>query len=166
MPVARLLSVTLLFCSSLAFSQTQSHLNFDAALKPDSNLLSQLLPGLDTPATFAEPWQIMRTQLTDSQNTPNDQAKVNAEAERAARLFASIPYDPNIQHPWVKFSPDGKIIGLGVAEDKTCLVLRTYVVERDSRDSDATHLVRSSTCQPANRYGLKTTVMTSGDSDR
>jgi hypothetical protein len=39
----------------------------------------------------------------------------------------------------------------------TCLKLRSYVVARDSKNSDSTHLVSYSTCQPTSRYGLKTT---------
>jgi hypothetical protein len=43
--------------------------------------------------------------------------------------------------------------------DLVCLMIRSYVVARDSKDSDATHFVRSSTCQLASRYQLKTTQM-------
>jgi hypothetical protein len=170
MPVARLVAAALVLCSSLAFSQTvPSHPDFDAAVKPDSNLLAQLLPGMHTPDTmFAEPWQIMRAQQaesnTPSQKTLNDQAKANAMAEQAARLLASIPYDPNSQRPRFKFSPDGKLLGWGV--DESCFSIRSFQVERDSKDSDATHLVRSSTCQPASRFGVKTAVMTQGHSDQ
>ena len=41
----------------------------------------------------------------------------------------------------------------------TCLKIRSYVVARDSKDSDSTHPVRYSTCQPSTRYRLKTTEM-------
>ena len=41
--------------------------------------------------------------------------------------------------------------------DTTCLKIRSYVVARDSKDSDSTHPVSYSTCQPAARYQLKTT---------
>jgi hypothetical protein len=33
-----------------------------------------------------------------------------------------------------------------------CYSIRSYVVARDRKDSDATHLVGYSTCRPANRY--------------
>jgi hypothetical protein len=44
------------------------------------------------------------------------------------------------------------------SDDHSCFMIRSYVVARDSKYSEATHFVRSSTCQPARRYGLKTTV--------
>ena len=46
--------------------------------------------------------------------------------------------------------------------DITCLKIRSYVVARDSKDSDSTHPVSYSTCQPASRYRLKTTDLRSG----
>ena len=42
--------------------------------------------------------------------------------------------------------------------DTFCLKMRSYLVARDSRRSDSTHLVGYSTCQPANRYRLRTAV--------
>lgn len=47
-------------------------------------------------------------------------------------------------------SPDGQLL------DTTCYAIRSYVFARDSQDSDSTHLVDYSTCQPASRYRLKT----------
>jgi hypothetical protein len=41
--------------------------------------------------------------------------------------------------------------------DNTCYAIRSYVVARDDKDSDSTHLVHYSTCQPASRYRLRTT---------
>jgi hypothetical protein len=56
--------------------------------------------------------------------------------------------------------PDGQL-----ADDTTCLTMRSYVVARDSKDSDSTHLVSYSTCQPAARYRVKTTEMRSVSPD-
>jgi hypothetical protein len=39
----------------------------------------------------------------------------------------------------------------------TCYSIRSYLMARDSKDSDSTHLVSTSTCQPAQHYALKTT---------
>jgi len=39
--------------------------------------------------------------------------------------------------------------------DTTCYVISSYVVARDKKNSDSTHIVGYSTCQPANRYRLK-----------
>lgn len=43
--------------------------------------------------------------------------------------------------------------------DKVCYAIRSYVVARDSKDSDSVHPVSYSTCQPASRYRLKNTVI-------
>jgi len=42
--------------------------------------------------------------------------------------------------------------------DAVCLKIRSYLMARDSRGSDSTHLVGYSTCQPASRYRLRTAV--------
>ncbi|HEV2470470.1 MAG TPA: hypothetical protein VGS78_14865 [Candidatus Sulfotelmatobacter sp.] len=39
-----------------------------------------------------------------------------------------------------------------MADAGACYSIRSYVVARDSKNSDATHLVGYSTCRPANRY--------------
>jgi len=53
---------------------------------------------------------------------------------------------------------------LVLPDDDICYTMRTYVVARDQKDSDSTHPVRSSTCQPAKRYQLKTTEIRGSDS--
>ena len=59
---------------------------------------------------------------------------------------------PNKSH--LDVSPDGEL-----AMYATCYSMRSYVVARDSKQSDSTHFVRYSTCQPANRYRLKSAEM-------
>jgi hypothetical protein len=57
--------------------------------------------------------------------------------------------------PWRKPStgPVSSLSGLG---DETCLFIRSYQVARDDAHSDSTHLVHTSTCQPARRFHVKT----------
>lgn len=43
-------------------------------------------------------------------------------------------------------------------DDTTCYVISSYVVARDSKNSDAVHPVSYTTCVPASRYRLRTTV--------
>jgi hypothetical protein len=50
-------------------------------------------------------------------------------------------------------------------EGPTCYMIRSYVVVRDSKDSDTTHPASHSTCQPATRYGVKTTEIRSATAD-
>jgi hypothetical protein len=44
----------------------------------------------------------------------------------------------------------------GPAADFTCLSIRSYVVKRDSKNSDSVHPAGYSTCIPARRFRLKT----------
>lgn len=48
-------------------------------------------------------------------------------------------------------TPDGPL-----ASDFTCLSIRSYVVKRDSKNSDSVHPAGYSTCVPAKRFSLKT----------
>jgi hypothetical protein len=41
------------------------------------------------------------------------------------------------------------------APSSLCYTIRSFVVARNRKDSDATHFVRSSTCQPAAQYTVK-----------
>jgi hypothetical protein len=167
MPAARLVAIVVV-CACSAFAQQQSSISGRASNNRFEDYGFFASPPAANPS---EPWRIIpeRTQQEGSgqanSNMPlNDPAKLDAMAERAARLLASIPYDPNSQHLWVKFSPDGEIAGWGV--DETCLSIRSYKVARDSKDSDATHPVSESTCLPASRYGVKSAVMNAGHSDQ
>jgi hypothetical protein len=40
-------------------------------------------------------------------------------------------------------------------DDHVCYAIRSYVVARDSKNSDSVHPVSSTTCVPVKRYGLK-----------
>jgi hypothetical protein len=52
-------------------------------------------------------------------------------------------------------SDDVELLG-----DEICYTIRSYVVARDTRDSDSTHPVKSSTCQMASRFRVKTVAPT------
>lgn len=67
---------------------------------------------------------------------------------------------PHPNEPQFLFVPDL------LPGDSVCLKIRSYVMKRDSRDSDSTHLVGYSTCQPASRYRLRTTEIRSSSPDR
>jgi hypothetical protein len=41
----------------------------------------------------------------------------------------------------------------------TCYAIRSYVVARDSKDSDSTHPAGYSTCRPSERYQVRTAEM-------
>jgi hypothetical protein len=42
--------------------------------------------------------------------------------------------------------------------DNVCYTMRSYIVARESRNSDSTELVGYSTCQPSSKYELRITV--------
>ena len=127
MSYTRLLLVALWFCSLPAFSQDHSLIAENAG----SNV--QRIPDLRTPpaATPSEPWRILPKPDSDRNQG-----------------FLITP-DPGPEGMIV--SPDGPL-----AVGTTCYNIRSYVVSRDSKDSDSVHPVGYSTCIPANRYRLKT----------
>jgi len=150
MPVARLFAATLALCSTLLFAQdrpenTRPHGDF--LISPDSR---------STPIA-SEPWRILPGPLQDS------------DASRALIAHAE-QYEPD----GYKVDASGMIVSprrfyleppADSTDDKLCFTIRSYVVERDEKDSDSTHAVGSSTCQPARRYALKK-VQISPDSSR
>ena len=68
---------------------------------------------------------------------------------------------PNSRSPLITLLPDGEY-----TTDSICYAIRSYVVARDDKDSDSTHPVDSSTCQPASHYRVKKAQAESGSSDR
>lgn len=164
MHVARFALAMLLFCALSSFAQQQPSTDV-----PFGNLL--LWPGQFAAATsdvaLAAPWRIIseRTEQADSTKPAQDQLsdsqtdrRVQDALNALTREMAEHHIDPNSVHPWVKISPDG-VLTSGVDED--CYYIRSYVVARDNKDSDATHRVSESTCQPASRYGTKNAVLKS-----
>jgi len=148
MTLARLLAATLLFCALPGFAQHNPG-------TPLTNFRTPAAEPAELWTMIPEPEMNSARQAVDRDSS--DHAKIDL-AHEAERLIASIPFDPNSQTLTVKASPDGKILSWAL-EDRSCLTLRSYVVARDSKDSDSTHLVSYSTCQPAARYRVKTTEM-------
>lgn len=96
----------------------------------DSN--TQFVPDLHTPpaATSSEPWRILPKADSDKD--------------------AQIVMKPQLYSDGMPMLPGGP------GADDTCFAIRSYVVARDSKDSDSVHLVRYTTCVPAAKYRLKT----------
>jgi hypothetical protein len=127
----RPLMALLLICSA-AFAQTQSDsatpANQTAAAKPSAALESDA------------------TQETS-------QFKID-------HLFDPKLAGRNRNETTLNFFSDSKfaITGDPLPGDSYCLKIRSYVVARDSKDSDSVHLVGYTTCVPASRYRLRMTV--------
>lgn len=128
MPYKPLLLLALWFCSLSAFSQDHSLI----AGKSGSHV--QPIPDLLTPlaATPSEPWRIL--------------PKPDSDKDKGLILIT-----PDLGPEGIIVSPDGLL-----AAETTCYNIRSYVVSRDSKDSDSVHPVGYSTCIPATRYRLKT----------
>ena len=78
----------------------------------------------------------------DSAKSADAKAKPQAEvAVGAPGVLVPAQSSPNILNQFQ--SPEN-------ANVNVCFKMRTYVMARDSKDSDSTHLVRYSTCTPAN----------------
>jgi hypothetical protein len=158
MPFVRILGAALVLFSLPAF--TQDNGGFLPSNRDFSNV-----PHFALTATPSEPWRIIPKQPlnTNSARPPLDRIlsskdKDDLTHEAPVRLQASIPLDQNSQMLMVKVLPDEQIPTANL-EDKTCYAIHSYVVARDDKDSDSTHAVSSSTCQPARHYGLRNADM-------
>ena len=92
--------------------------------------------------------------------------------EAQKREFTLFPERPNFPFPEanavnplrlnrpLQFAASKSLPG-----DTTCYVISSYVVARDQKNSDSTHFVGYSTCQPANRYRLKSVEGQPGEVD-
>ena len=155
MTLARLLAAALVMCSLSAFAQDQyiqdsrpSHtlctVVSNTGCISQSSILAERFLGSRHAATPAEPWRIFPDSehsfvsgQTRLDQTPADQLKLEF---RVRQLESQLD----------RLSGEGP----------TCYAIRSYMVARDSKDSDSTHPAGYSTCQPVGRYGVKT--ITSG----
>jgi len=144
MPVARLLAVLLLVSSASAFAQKLGDPFIGSTQAAESSKSAEVTP--------SEPWRIIPNQPADG-------------AGRG--LLNRLRIGQDDEYKVFQFKGDGRspILSLDadtvsrlegqLGADTTCYAIRSYVVARDDKDSDSTHPVRSSTCQPASRYRLR-----------
>jgi hypothetical protein len=152
MTLTRLLCASLVVCSALAFSQTKT----DSLVVSDQGAASNKL------ATVAssEPWKIIPNQPMHATSGSNALDGLQVDQYKVSRSKSdthTFLLGPEADAGMILSGLDGQLDA-----DIDCLKIRSYVVARDSKDSDSTHLVRYSTCQPASRYRLKTTELRSG----
>jgi hypothetical protein len=128
----------IVLCASTLFAQDQqttkdSHAAITAP--SDSVVNSSTTPN-------AEPWRIIpkATEATKLRTQAWDQ---------------NLSLTPGVLTPSALANPEVASAMSGT----TCYYIRSYLMARDSKDSDSTHLVGVSTCQPARQYGVKTTVL-------
>ena len=151
MTLTRLLAAALVACSALAFAQT----------KTDSLAVADHAATVSQPAatTSPEPWKLLTSQPADTAAVKDplnrmqvDQFKVSRSKTDARTLLLGPESDAGMILSGLAGDGDGVT---------TCLKIRSYVVARDSKDSDSTHPVSYSTCQPSSRYRVRTTEMQS-----
>lgn len=141
MPLVRLLAIVSLLCPVWSFAQ--------AALEPpQSSTFRSTESGIGSDSS--DPWRILPKLSTDDRPVINSQT-------RFANEYVYLTDRDGSSHI-VKRSDLNE--GL-ISEDSSmmfgaaCFSIRSYVVARDSKYSDSTHLVRSSTCVPASKYKMK-----------
>jgi len=151
MTLTRLLCASLVVCSALAFAQT----------KTDSLAVSDHIAATNKLATVAssEPWRIIPNQPVRAISGSDALDRLQVDKYKVSRSKSdtrTLLLGPEADAGMILSGLDGQLDA-----DIDCLKIRSYVVARDSKDSDSTHLVRYSTCQPASRYRLKTTELRS-----
>jgi len=155
MTLTRLLA-PFMVCSALAFAQQ----------KPSSVAVPALIADASQSASVVsnEPWKFIPNQPAD---TLTDKSSLNYLQIDKYKL---VPSKKDARTLLVGPQADAGMIlsGLGEGVDgvTTCLKIRSYVVERDSKNSDSTHPVSYSTCQPSSRYRVRTTEIHMDTVDR
>jgi len=154
MTLARLLIAALLFCCMPAFTQELQTGKLPAAGKPYSG--DMIPPVTNFLSAMKEPsaaWKIV----------PNPSSEFDTDATNRIRVdqYRLDPDSLDLLTGRAKSQPKARTLVMGgdgsLDSDPTCYTIRSYVVARDSKDSDSTHMTGYSTCQPASRYGIKTT---------
>ena len=140
MTLARLLVAALVFCSVSAFAQDSQ--SGSAPVVPESKTHA---------STSAEPWRVGRSNTLENGAQKDALGRLQSNVDRAHKAYEEAELAQFIPSPRIfVITPNGQ-----VADETTCYTIHSIVVERDEKDSDATHTVRSSTCQPASRYRVK-----------
>jgi len=146
MTLIRLCVAALVACSTLAFAQTET----DSVAVSDEVSASQ-------PATAAssEPWKFIPNELADASSGKDPLNRLQIDKYKVFRSNTNtrtLPLGPGADASMVLSGMGGDLDGV-----TTCLKIRSYVMARDSKDSDSTHPVGYSTCQPASKYRVRTT---------
>ena len=153
MTLARLFLVVLFVCALPGFAQDQK---LSAAQNPEN--VSAFATNRDS-ATPAEPWRIMPNRPSDLSSISPDRMRADQYVlDRSRGDFRSGRSDKTRTLVMGSNGP--------LDADATCFTMRSYVVARDFKDSDSTHPTGYSTCQPASKYRVKTTLQGPVGQDR
>ena len=150
MTSVRLLTAAVLLCTASAFAREQ----LSSPTRPNRTAE----PEKSAQAAATEPWKLVLNQPVDW-NAGKDrlqQFQIDAYKIDRSRI------DPNRQ----SFRWGSQIDDIVMGDDTLCYKIRSFVVARDSKDSESVHPVGYSTCQPASRYRLKKTQIQTGSSTK
>jgi hypothetical protein len=136
-------------------SLLSSSLLLAALAVPSDALFAQVAPGNDD-ARNSSPDLVSFPDLKAGQNwfdrTPESGSNGN-QLNVGADEFKPEQFKPPLKF---QIQPSESGVATNQVVGGFCLKMRSYVVARDSKDSDSVHLVKYSTCQPASRYQVKT----------
>jgi hypothetical protein len=153
MTLARLL-VVLFVCSLPAFAQDQPSGQQPLEGQPYSGrVLPPVSGSMNASATPAEPWRIMPNRPSEFSSDSMDRMRVDQYVLDQGKGDFHSGRSKESKTRTLVMGLNGPL-----DTDATCFTIRSYVVARDSKNSDSTHPAGYSTCQPASRYRLKTTV--------
>lgn len=124
-------------------------------------LLARLLTATLLVATLPAIAQEKSAISPDSDSIPSSAQKLDQNVAPEPWDIFSEPFrfDSRLGHSLVY--PDAQL-----TEDTLCYTMRSYVVARDSKNSDSVHPTGYSTCHPASRYRLRTTKIRTLKLDR
>ena len=167
MTLARLLAAVVAVCSLPAFAQDQQSQSSVPSTSPcgvrsakgcvvgDNFIIGDVFFfewSSDAKATPSEPWRLIPNSPADFRPEQNALDPMRLDQYR----LDQIKGNPHVRH--FKLDPLSETLAVDsnpLDADNTCLSIRSYVVARDSKDSDSTHPVGYSTCQPSNRYQVR-----------
>ena len=154
----RLLTVISLVCSVSAFAQIQ-----DDSVNPSKQ--SATFAKLSPEAIDAGATQNLSQFEINKLSDPFLASRNNAQSPML--LLEPVPQNSkedelllklNYGELASKLNADGSMAIPGLQGDSLCYAIRSYVVARDSKNADSVHPVGYTTCVPASRYQLRTTV--------
>ena len=149
MTLIRRLLASLLLCSLSAFSQDQK---IETAQMPGDDI-SSYVANRGAAVTPSAPWKIIPDRLSAQSMDSEDHIRVDQfRVDQGQVDLRTGKSKPDAKPRTLALGLDGRL-----DDDATCYTMRSYVVARDSKDSDSTHLTGYSTCQRATKYRLKAT---------
>ena len=146
MTLARLFLAALLVYSLPAFTQDQQ-------LAADQNPDNVSAFATNRNVATAEPWRIMPNRTSDFSSNSMDRMRLDQYVRGQGKGDFRGARSKEDKARTLVMGLNGPLDA-----DATCFTIRSYVVARDSKDSDSTHPTGYSTCQPASRCRLKATV--------